>query len=125
MTRAASPLQRRAASQRPRLLGPAADGRVPAVGHPFRFAVRAASAPEARAWRSLARQVEDLGNSTLFIPDHLGEQWGPLVALTVAAEAAERRNVGDPRPASGGTPRILVGGEGRRVLQAVGRLAGC
>ncbi len=95
------------------------------MGHPFRFAVRAASAPEARAWRSLARQVEDLGNSTLFIPDHLGEQWGPLVALTVAAEAAERRNVGDPRPASRATPRILVGGEGRRVLQAVGRLAGC
>lgn len=64
------------------------------MGHPFRFAVQTSSAPDARAWRNLARKVEDLGYSTLFIPDHLGEQWGPLVALTIAAEATERLNVG-------------------------------
>ena len=38
--------------------------------------------------------MEDLGYSTLFIPDHFDEQWGPIVAMTVAAEATERLNVG-------------------------------
>jgi probable F420-dependent oxidoreductase len=42
----------------------------------------------------LARQAEDLGYSTLFMPDHLGEQWAPLVALTVAAEATTTLRVG-------------------------------
>ena len=35
----------------------------------------------------LARKVEGLGYSTLFIPDHFGDQWAPMVALTAAAEA--------------------------------------
>ncbi len=45
-------------------------------------------------WRELARKVESLGYSTLFIPDHLDDQYAPLVALTVAAEATDRLNVG-------------------------------
>jgi probable F420-dependent oxidoreductase len=35
-----------------------------------------------------------MGYSTLYMPDHFGEQWGPLVGLTVAAEATDRLNVG-------------------------------
>ena len=35
-----------------------------------------------------------MGYSTLYMPDHFGEQWGPLVGLTVAAEATEKLNVG-------------------------------
>ena len=60
----------------------------------FRFTVQLEGAPSAATWRDLARQAEDLGYSTLYIPDHLGDQWGPLVALTVAAEATTTLRVG-------------------------------
>ena len=61
---------------------------------PFRFAVQVSGAPTAQAWRELARKVEDLGYSTLFIPDHFGDQWAPLIALASAAEATTTLNVG-------------------------------
>jgi len=61
---------------------------------PFRFAVQTAFAPDGKSWRERARQIEELGYSTLYIPDHFGEQFGPLVALTAAAEATDRLNVG-------------------------------
>jgi probable F420-dependent oxidoreductase len=61
---------------------------------PFRFAVQTAQAPDAKAWRDRARLVESLGYSALYIPDHFGDQWGPLVALTVAAEATTSLKVG-------------------------------
>ena len=61
---------------------------------PFRFGVQTSSAPDAAAWRERARRCEALGYSTLYVPDHFTEQWGPLVALTVAAEATTTLNVG-------------------------------
>jgi probable F420-dependent oxidoreductase len=61
---------------------------------PFRFAVQTSFAGDGKAWRDRARQIESLGYSTLYIPDHFGEQFGPLVALTVAAEATETLNIG-------------------------------
>jgi probable F420-dependent oxidoreductase len=61
---------------------------------PFRFAVQSNGTADAAAWRAHARKVEDLGYSTLYLPDHFTEQWGPLVALTVAAEATSTLNVG-------------------------------
>lgn len=60
----------------------------------FRFGVQYSSADDGASWRSEARKLEDLGYSTMFIPDHFGDQWGPLVALTVAAEATKRLKVG-------------------------------
>lgn len=45
-------------------------------------------------WRDQARKAEDLGYSTLYVADHLGAQFGPLVATTVAAEATSTLNVG-------------------------------
>ena len=45
-------------------------------------------------WRALARRCEALGYSCLYIPDHFGDQFGPLVALTVAAEATSTLRVG-------------------------------
>ncbi|MFI6040952.1 TIGR03621 family F420-dependent LLM class oxidoreductase [Nocardia sp. NPDC051321] len=60
----------------------------------FRFGVQASGAYTAGAWRDKAREVEALGYSSLLIPDHLDTQWGPLVAMTVAAEATERLTVG-------------------------------
>jgi probable F420-dependent oxidoreductase len=61
---------------------------------PFRFAVQTSFAPDGGTWRDRARKCEDLGYSTLYIPDHFGEQFGPLVALTAAAEATTKLNVG-------------------------------
>ncbi|MGH9102838.1 MAG: TIGR03621 family F420-dependent LLM class oxidoreductase [Acidimicrobiales bacterium] len=61
---------------------------------PFRFAVQATGAGSGKQWRARARAVEAMGYSTLFVPDHLDGQWGPLVALTVAAEATESLRVG-------------------------------
>ena len=61
---------------------------------PFRFGLQTGSAPDPAAWRERARQAEVLGYSTLYVPDHFADQWGPLVALTVAAEATTTLNVG-------------------------------
>jgi probable F420-dependent oxidoreductase len=61
---------------------------------PFRFGVQLSNAPSGAAWRDLARTIEGLGYSSLFIPDHFEDQFGPLVALTVAAEATTDLKVG-------------------------------
>ncbi len=61
---------------------------------PFRFAVQVSSAASVEAWREIARAAEDLGYSTLYVPDHLDGQWAPFVALTVAAEATTSLRVG-------------------------------
>ena len=53
----------------------------------FRFAMQASGAASPAAWRDLARKCEDIGYSTLYVPDHLDDQWAPMVACTVAAEA--------------------------------------
>ena len=45
-------------------------------------------------WSETARQVESLGYSTLFIPDHFGDQLAPMVALAVAVEATTTLRVG-------------------------------
>ena len=61
---------------------------------PFRFGVQSSTALGAASWRGHARKLEELGYSTLFMPDHFDDQWSPLVALTVAAEATSRLKVG-------------------------------
>ncbi len=65
----------------------------PAV-RPFRFAVQLSGAGDGHEWRDLARRIEDLGYSTLYVPDHFRNQWAPLVALTSAAEATTTLRVG-------------------------------
>ena len=60
----------------------------------FRFGVQLSNASSGAAWRDLARSVEGLGYSSLFIPDHFEDQFGPLVALTVAADATTELRVG-------------------------------
>jgi probable F420-dependent oxidoreductase len=62
--------------------------------HRFRFGVQASRAATMADWRALARRCEGLGYSCLYIPDHFGDQFGPLVALTVAAEATSTLHVG-------------------------------
>jgi probable F420-dependent oxidoreductase len=60
----------------------------------FRFGVHAPVTPTMSAWRDQARTAEDLGYSTLYVADHFGAQFGPLIAMTVAAEATSTLNVG-------------------------------
>ena len=60
----------------------------------FRFAMQASGAASPGAWRDFARKCEDMGYSTLYAPDHLDEQWSPMVACAVAAEATTTLRVG-------------------------------
>jgi probable F420-dependent oxidoreductase len=80
---------------------------------PFRFAVQLSTSSSPAAWRSTARRIEELGYSTLFIPDHLDNQFGPFTALTVAAEATTTLRVGS----------LVLGNDYRHPVVAAKELA--
>ena len=61
---------------------------------PFRFGVQVKGAADAKAWADQARAAEDLGYSTLLMPDHFGDQWAPLVGMTAAAAATTSIRLG-------------------------------
>jgi probable F420-dependent oxidoreductase len=61
---------------------------------PFRFGVQLASARSAAEWAELARKAEDLGYSTLFMPDHFEDALAPVPALMAAADATRDLRVG-------------------------------
>ncbi len=61
---------------------------------PFRFALHSSVAPAMSIWRDHARKAEGLGYSALYLTDHFANQFGPLVAATVAAEATKTLHVG-------------------------------
>ena len=62
------------------------------MSHPrrLRFAVQLLGAPDGPGWASLARQAEESGFDVVSLPDHFGEQFAPLPALTAAAFATTR-----------------------------------
>ena len=60
----------------------------------FRFGVQLHAATSAADWTAQARRAEDLGYSTIFIPDHFGDQLAPLPALTAAAATTTTIRVG-------------------------------
>jgi probable F420-dependent oxidoreductase len=64
--------------------------------HPrrFRFGVQLSNAADGPAWAAAARRAEDLGFSTLFLPDHFGDQLAPVPALVAAADATTTLRVG-------------------------------
>ncbi|UDY35906.1 TIGR03621 family F420-dependent LLM class oxidoreductase [Dermatobacter hominis] len=64
------------------------------MAHPFRFGVQYSKPIEGTTWQETARRTEELGYSTLFVPDHFGDQLAPITALSVAAEATSTLNVG-------------------------------
>jgi probable F420-dependent oxidoreductase len=77
------------------------------TARPFRFAVQAVKTGSAGEWRGLARQVEDLGYSTLFLADHyLGkgpamqkahqfpQHVAPIAALAAAAAHTTSLRIG-------------------------------
>src|SRR5207249_4510568 len=72
------------------------------ITQPFRFGVQATKAGSRREWLDLARKVEDLGYSTLFVTDHyLGrgpasrecnlppQHLAPIAAMASAAAVTE------------------------------------
>jgi len=63
------------------------------VAHPFRFGVQLAALP-ADAWVQRLQQIEALGYSSVFWPDHFADQWEPVAALAAAAAVTERISVG-------------------------------
>jgi probable F420-dependent oxidoreductase len=66
------------------------------MAHPrtFRFGVQIGSAGSADEWRDLARKAEDLGFSSVMMPDHFGDQLAPVPALMAAADATTELKVG-------------------------------
>jgi probable F420-dependent oxidoreductase len=61
---------------------------------PFRFGLMAANAPSASDWLETAKKAEDLGYSTLLMPDHFDGQLSPVPALSTAAAVTETLRVG-------------------------------
>jgi probable F420-dependent oxidoreductase len=61
---------------------------------PFRFGVQMAQVGSASEWRDKARKLEDLGYSTLFMPDHFGEELAPLPGIAMAAAHTSTLRVG-------------------------------
>jgi probable F420-dependent oxidoreductase len=55
--------------------------------HPFRFGVEMMEPFAGMSWAESARELEALGYSTLFAPDHFDEGFGPLTAMATAAAA--------------------------------------
>jgi probable F420-dependent oxidoreductase len=66
------------------------------MAHPrrFRFGIQLSAATSGDDWAAKARQAEDLGYSTLFLPDHFGDQLAPLPAMMAAADATTELKVG-------------------------------
>jgi probable F420-dependent oxidoreductase len=65
--------------------------------HPFRFAAQLSSAGDdktAKGWTDQAKKIEDLGYSTLLMPDHFGDQLAPVPALMAAADATTELRIG-------------------------------
>ena len=116
---------------------PEAMGQHVAMAHPrrFRFAAQLGTSPGGTgpAWAEQARRAEDLGYSTLLMPDHFGDQLAPVPAidgggrrhhLAAGGRAGVRQRLPPPaRPGQGdGHRRPAL----RRAARAEpGRRAGC
>jgi probable F420-dependent oxidoreductase len=62
--------------------------------HPFRFGVTLFGAISRQEWIAKVKKVEDLGYSVLQMPDHLGNQFSPMLALMAAAVASSTLRLG-------------------------------
>ncbi len=61
---------------------------------PFRFGVQLSGPADARGWTDQARTVEDLGYSTITMPDHFTDQLAPMPALSAAAAVTTTLRIG-------------------------------
>src|SRR5215475_12833585 len=64
------------------------------AGHRFRFGVELHGPLEGRTWVDTVRELESLGYSTAFVPDHFDEGFGPIAAMASAAAVTTTLNVG-------------------------------
>lgn len=64
--------------------------------HPrrYRFAIQLNEPFADSTWVDTAREVEQLGYSTIFLPDHLDEGQGPLAVMAACAAVTTEVNVG-------------------------------
>jgi probable F420-dependent oxidoreductase len=63
------------------------------VSSELTFGVQIHALP-AEGWAERVRRIEDLGYSAIYVPDHFGPQWDPMVVLAAAAAVTERVAVG-------------------------------
>ena len=61
---------------------------------PFRFGADLQAPLPDRSLADSARELEGLGFSTVFVPDHFDEGFGPIAAMATAAAATTTLNVG-------------------------------
>jgi len=63
------------------------------LAHPrkFRFGAQISSASSRKDWLEKIKKTEDLGFTTIAMPDHFGEQLGPVPALMTVAENSNLR----------------------------------
>lgn len=63
------------------------------MSRPFRFGLQCFTLPPVR-WAEELREIEALGYSSVYFPDHFGAQWDPLAGAMAAAAVTERLHVG-------------------------------
>src|SRR3989454_8692419 len=61
---------------------------------PFRFSAQEHHAHSAQQWRERARAIESMGYASLYLPDHFGDQVGPIAGLMAAADATTKLRIG-------------------------------
>lgn len=61
---------------------------------PFRFAAQLNEPLEGRTWADSCREMEALGYSTMFVPDHFDEGLGPITAMAMGAASTTTLRVG-------------------------------
>ena len=61
---------------------------------PFRFGVQVPQVGSAKEWRDKAKKLEDLGFSTMFMPDHFGPELAPMPAIAMAAAYTTTLRIG-------------------------------
>jgi probable F420-dependent oxidoreductase len=62
--------------------------------HKFRFGVEVHGPFDGSTWADTVRELEALGYSTLFVPDHFDEGLGPIAAMATAAVLTTTLKVG-------------------------------
>ena len=60
----------------------------------FRFGADLSGPLPGLSWADTVRRIEDLGFTTVFLPDHFDEQYGPFTALAAAATVSSTITLG-------------------------------
>ena len=53
--------------------------------HDFRFATELRGPFDGQTWNDTVLEIEQMGYSTLFVPDHFDEGFGPIAAMASTA----------------------------------------